>query len=172
METVTYRSRARFWLLFLLFVAAGVSLVAVPMYVIRPFRAQGARELEVALAFVRWAPVWTVVDGVLAAVFAVMLWRGSSVTGWRTAGRRLIVLAGILLVTSAAVMARVNIFERVFRPVTEPQFLTASEAPVDDDDMVLAVRVGEQARAYPVRTLAYHHLLNDTLAGEPLIVTY
>jgi hypothetical protein len=142
------------------------------MYVIRPFRAQSAQELEIALAFVRWAPVWTVVDAVLAAVFAVMVWRGSSVTRWRTAARRLIVLAGMLLVTSAAVMARVNIFERMFRPVVGPQFVAASDAAVDDDDMVLAVRVVDQARAYPVRTLAYHHLLNDTLAGEPLIVTY
>lgn len=166
------QSRWSFWLLFLLLVAAGLSLVAVPMYVIRPFRVQGAGELEIALALVRWAPIWTVIDGVLAALVAILLWRGSSMTRWRTAGRRLLVLAGMLLVASAAVMARVNLFERMFRPVTGAQFVAASDASVDDDDMVLAVRVGDQARAYPVRTMAYHHLLNDTLAGEPLIVTY
>jgi hypothetical protein len=38
--------------------------------------------------------------------------------------------------------------------------------------MVLAVRSGAQARAYPIRAMAYHHLVNDTLGGVPLVATY
>jgi hypothetical protein len=38
--------------------------------------------------------------------------------------------------------------------------------------MVLAVKVGAEQRAYPVVIMAYHHILNDSLGGTPLVVTY
>jgi hypothetical protein len=38
--------------------------------------------------------------------------------------------------------------------------------------MVLAVKVGAERRAYPVAIMAYHHILNDSLGGTPLVVTY
>ena len=35
-----------------------------------------------------------------------------------------------------------------------------------------AIAVNGTARAYPVRALAYHHIVNDTLGGVPLVGTY
>ncbi len=163
--------RPRLWsVLFVVLVMAGVALDAVPAYVIRPFRAQGPQELFVALSFLRWAPLWTVVFAVAAALTAALLWRAD---GARRKGlRRLGLLLGLLLVSAAAVAARVNIFELVFAPVPESQYVPASLAKLETDDMVLAVRQGSQARAYPIREMAYHHLVNDTLAGSPIVVTY
>jgi hypothetical protein len=37
---------------------------------------------------------------------------------------------------------------------------------------VLAVSVGKEARAYPIRTMGYHHIVNDTVGGAPIAVTY
>jgi hypothetical protein len=34
------------------------------------------------------------------------------------------------------------------------------------------VAAGVEARAYPVRALAYHHVVNDIVAGEPIVATY
>jgi hypothetical protein len=39
-------------------------------------------------------------------------------------------------------------------------------------DRVIGVRVGDQARAYPIRWLRWHEVVNDTLGGEPVVVTY
>ena len=39
-------------------------------------------------------------------------------------------------------------------------------------DLVLGVQIGDQARAYPVRAMGYHHLVNDLIAGEPIVATY
>lgn len=39
-------------------------------------------------------------------------------------------------------------------------------------DRVIGVRVGGQARAYPLRVLVWHEAANDTLAGQPILVTY
>ena len=38
--------------------------------------------------------------------------------------------------------------------------------------MILAVRLGSDARAYPIREMAYHHVLNDVVGGVPVAVTY
>jgi hypothetical protein len=161
----------RTWaVIFVVLVAAGVALDAVPAYVIRPFRPQGPQELWLALTFLRWAPLGTIIFAAAAAVAAAMLWRSQD--AHRPRLRRFGLVMGMLLVSAAAVAARVNIFERMFAPVQSPQFLPASLAKIESDDMVLAVRQGNQARAYPIREMAYHHLVNDELAGSPIVVTY
>jgi hypothetical protein len=43
----------------------------------------------------------------------------------------------------------------------------------DSSDLVLVVdREGAPARAYPVRSLGHHEIVNDTVAGRPLAVTW
>ncbi len=39
-------------------------------------------------------------------------------------------------------------------------------------DRVIGVSLGGNARAYPLRVLVWHEVVNDTLAGEPILVTY
>ncbi len=39
-------------------------------------------------------------------------------------------------------------------------------------DEVVGVAAGEKARAYPLRVLAWHEVVNDTLGGVPIAVTY
>jgi len=43
---------------------------------------------------------------------------------------------------------------------------------VRDTDMVIGVVIGTQSRAYPVRYLAHHHMLNDRLGPVALLPTY
>ena len=78
----------------------------------------------------------------------------------------------MVLVTFSAVMARLNYFEWMFHPVDSAQFETASASKLDKSEMILAVRFGDDARAYPIREMAYHHVLNDVVGGVPVAVTY
>jgi len=39
-------------------------------------------------------------------------------------------------------------------------------------DMVIAVSQGGEGRAYPIREMGYHHIVNDRLHGLPIVVTY
>jgi hypothetical protein len=39
-------------------------------------------------------------------------------------------------------------------------------------DRVIGLRLGGQARAYPLRLLVWHEVVNDTAAGVPIVVTY
>ncbi len=146
--------------------AVSVFFAVYPMIVIQPFRPQEQGALALALAVREWAPFATAM-GVAAAIWAALrLW--PSMRWFARVGA--IGLACLCL--AAAVISRVNIFERMFKPVGEVAYWSASEAKLDPDDMVMAVRFGGQARAYPVRMMAYHHVVNDWVGGVPLVGTY
>lgn len=45
-------------------------------------------------------------------------------------------------------------------------------AYLSDDDPVLGLVVGGKARAYPIRILSWHELVNDRLGGKPVLVSW
>jgi len=59
-------------------------------------------------------------------------------------------------------------------PLDSPQFVSVSEAEawLKPIEPVILVQVGEDARAYPIQILIWHEIVNDTVGGEPLIVTF
>jgi hypothetical protein len=60
-------------------------------------------------------------------------------------------------------------------PVDEPKPTTQAEADewLADREPVLAVEVGDdEVRAYPLQILVWHEIVNDTLGGRPIAVTY
>lgn len=58
------------------------------------------------------------------------------------------------------------------RPIYEPQFTTADGVEWPDDTQVIGVAVEGEAKAYPVSVLDQHEMVNDVLAGEPILVTW
>jgi hypothetical protein len=159
----------RNWLLLSSLVLALVSLacVAIPFYVIRPFRTQGTRELAIALFVQQVGPAVSTASALLAAVMVWSVWARSA--GWlsRTTAALLAMLAA-----GGSYMSRVNIYELMFHPIGAPRFESADKASVDSDDLVMAVQEKNERRAYPIREMSYHHVVNDSLAGEPIVVTY
>ncbi|WP_219419023.1 DUF3179 domain-containing protein [Pseudonocardia nigra] len=58
-------------------------------------------------------------------------------------------------------------------PIDEPRFERAGEVDwLSDDEPVLAPAIGQVARAYPVRILIWHEIVNDTVDGRPVVITY
>jgi len=156
----------RLFALALVGAAVSVACVAIPMFVIRPFRPQGAGELSFALA-VRHAGPW--LSGLCAAavlLLVIRLWRSAGV------GLRVLSVGLVVFAAAGAALTHVNIFEKMFHPYDSPAFAAADEVKVDADDKVLAVVVGKEARAYPIRTMGYHHIVNDTVGGAPIAVSY
>jgi hypothetical protein len=57
--------------------------------------------------------------------------------------------------------------------IDEPGFVSPEEATfLADDELVFGLERGGQVRAYPQQVLVWHEIVNDTIAGEPLAVTY
>ena len=54
-----------------------------------------------------------------------------------------------------------------------PRFVSVDAADhVNPDDQVIGVVVGNDARAYPIKILNWHEAVNDTVDGQPLVVTF
>ncbi len=54
-----------------------------------------------------------------------------------------------------------------------PQRILASEAKyLKDDEKVFGISIGPDHRAYPLRILSWHEMLNDVVAGEPITLSY
>lgn len=56
--------------------------------------------------------------------------------------------------------------------LTNPKTVQASAAGLAPADRVIGVVIDGEARAYPLRILNWHEIVNDTLGGKPIAVTY
>jgi Protein of unknown function (DUF3179) len=158
--------RGSLWFLFSLSALVCIAWFFIPAFIIRPFTHQTQRGLALAMALRQRAPWGTLAAALVCLACAFALW--SAVNIWR----KLVVAVVMVLVTFSAVMSRLNYFEWMFHPVPSAQFESASASKLDKSEMILAVRYGSDARAYPIREMAYHHVLNDVVGGVPVAVTY
>jgi hypothetical protein len=145
-----------------------VAVAVVPLLLDLPFGAQTASTMATAFLLRRWSP--------LLSLLGVLALAGLTVVGWRQS-RGLLPRMGLVALLAAGVggawFARQNPFEWKFNPLPGPQFAPARDAAfAEPGDLVLAVRVNADAAAYPIRQMAYHHLVNDTIGGTPAVVTY
>lgn len=57
--------------------------------------------------------------------------------------------------------------------IDKPKFLPPESVDyLGEEDLVISVRVGGTVRAYPLRILVWHEIVNDEIAGRPIAVTY
>jgi hypothetical protein len=147
--------------------ALSLICVVYPFYVVRPFRAQGARELAIALVVMRFRSAATLASCAAALAALVVYWRAQP-RRWR----RAFATAGAAFVCVLAALARVNIYELMFHPDDRPAFADASRTKLDKDEEVIAVKIGGAARAYPIRNISYHHVINDYLDKVAIVATY
>jgi len=58
-------------------------------------------------------------------------------------------------------------------PVDEPTYGGLDALPwLEDDDLVLGYESGDEAFAYPINILNFHEMVNDTIGGIPVLITY
>jgi Protein of unknown function (DUF3179) len=159
--------RWKLWFLFLFLIALSLTVVAIPVFVIMPFKAQTYEGIAWSFWLRKISPFLTVFTTIIALGLGWRLWREAR--WWsRTA------LSLFLIATFAATwMARQNHFEWMFNPLPNPAYAKVSEANfIADTDMVMAVEINNDAVAYPVRQMAYHHVVQDIVGGKPITATY
>lgn len=155
------------WLLLLLITLAALAMVVAPVWIIMPFKPQTARGVEVSYALKRWSPALTIIALAFALILSAWLWRGSR--WWK---RAFLVVIFIPLL-AARWFARQNHFEWMFNPLANAAYAKVSDAGfVDDADIVMTVESNGESAAYPIRLMAYHHVVQDTVGGTPLVATY
>src|SRR5688500_7842884 len=163
--TTTHRKLV--WLIVFVLALAVLAIVLTPVFLIMPFKSQTPRTLQVSFLMRNWSPILTLAAAAALLALAVGLWRGGR---WWS---RIALVVLVLPALGATWLARQNHFEWMFNPLPNPAYAKAVEASfVGNDDRVLAVTLGAEAVAYPIRIMAYHHLVEDTVGGTPLVATY
>lgn len=163
----TNARRKRVWLTLFLLVVVVLVIVLTPVFLIMPFKAQTSRTMEISYLLRRWSPLLTVVASLLILTLTIGLWIGGR---WWSRVALVILLIPTL---GATWLARQNHFEWMFNPLPNPAYAKAADAGfIDDDDRVLAVTIGGESVAYPIRLMGYHHLVDDTVGGTPIVATY
>ena len=58
--------------------------------------------------------------------------------------------------------------------IDNPIFISVDEADqfLDDLEPVIFLKIGEEARAYPLQILTWHEIVNDVVGGNPVTVTF
>ena len=148
--------------------AAGLSLLEVALvYFIMPLPgSQRMRSIELAYALYTWR--W-----VLRALFGAML-LGGLVPAWRRArgGRWAI---GIALACVTAIAYALNFRMAADQLFKQPRVLVMAPAAsnaVALDRLVVGIELDGEARAYPLQFIGYHHQVRDTVAAQPVLVSY
>lgn len=68
---------------------------------------------------------------------------------------------------------RFNAAGGAFPPLDDPVHILPHEADwLSPDSLVLGAIQNGEARAYPIGMMTLHHVSNDTLGGEPYLVTF
>ena len=150
-----------------LLAVAAAAVAAAPLLLQQPFGTQTPAGMWIAHTLRQWGTPLTIALAV--AVIALALSIARRARWW---GKALLV-APVAVVLAAAWFARQNPFEWWFNPLEEPRFVPASEASfVEPRDLVLAVQADGESAAYPIRLMAYHHIVNDRIGRTPAVVTY
>lgn len=57
--------------------------------------------------------------------------------------------------------------------ILKPRFVAPDQAAyLAGSDDVIGVRIGNAAKAYPIKILNWHEVVNDTIGGVPVAVTF
>ncbi len=165
MKPVTTRAT---WFLITLLALSLAALALAPGVLIHPFRPQTPRVVAVAY-FLRTHGPWITLAGLVAALGLAARLAPRLTRRWQWAPLALL----LALAGGSAWLARQNHFEWLFAPLSDPSYVRAAQADfVADTDMLVAVEIAGDAVAWPVRQMAYHHVLNDVVGGEPVVSTY
>ena len=164
----SFFNRKAVWTALFAITLAALAVVIIPVWIVQPFKPQSERGLAISYSLRRWSPVVTVFALVASLVLVAWLWHTSR-PWWRKA-----VLVIILLpLLPATWFARQNHFEWMFNPLANASYAKASDATfVTDADVLLAVKTNGEAASYPVRFMAYHHVVQDVVGGTPIVATY
>lgn len=145
---------------------AGLALFEVAnVYFIMPMPgSQRMNSLALAYFLYRWR--W-----VFRAGFALAALAGAG-AAFRVRRRWLPAIPAVL---AAAVVWFFNFqmsADHMFAMPAQPVYLPRATSAVDESAVVVGVVRQGQAKAYPVRYLVYHHQVQDSVGGDPVLVTY
>ncbi|MEP7220777.1 MAG: DUF3179 domain-containing (seleno)protein [Bacteroidota bacterium] len=150
----------------------GLLLLMIPgmlkTYLLMPF--PGSQDLE-SIRMVYYLLPWVMPLHIVGFLLVILPILNSIINGkiWKKIGMLLLCLVcgAILWFTEVKFTAG-----NIFREPATVAFVKASASGLPPETLVMGVEHGGVAKAYPIDYLAYHHKVQDTIGGLPVLVTY
>jgi hypothetical protein len=128
---------------------------------------QEANTIDIAY-FINKNILWIRVLGLLMVIFPLI-----SVFNKRGLWRKLL-LSGVVLVY-LMIFYLFNfkfLADKMFYQPKNKSLVPVTENVIDTNQLVIGSFINNQAKAYPIQLIGYHHQVQDTIGGEPVLVTY
>ena len=134
------------------------------VYFIMPMPgSQRMNSIDAAYFLYKWRWIFR---GVFAATLLIGLFNSS----WK---RKSTLAASLLILAVVIYMANFNMAaDAMFEQPKKLLMANTATNTVDSNRLVIGVVNNGQAKAYPIRFLGYHHQVQDTVGGKPLLMTY
>lgn len=134
------------------------------VYFIMPM--PGSQEMNsIDLAYFLYTWRW-----VFRALFGLMILIGLFKAQWK---RKWLLLIPLALLAVVIYMANFKMAaDHMFYQPNKVQMVAAADNKVDVGRLIIGITNNGEAKAYPIQFLGYHHQVQDTVGGQPVIVTY
>ena len=134
------------------------------VYFIMPMPgSQQMNSIDLAYFLYKWR--W-----IFRGLFAAMIFLGLFKSQWK---RKWLLVFPIALVAAVVYMANfVMAADHMFYQPKKVLMVTTGENKVDSNRLVIGVTNNGESKAYPIQFLGYHHQVQDTVGGKPMIITY
>lgn len=138
------------------------------VYFIMPFPgSQKANTVQLAY-FIGKYIWWLRIAGLL--LFFPLFWRVIRTGKWWKK-----IMLSIFVLLYAGIFYLVNfkfLADKMFYQPQHKILVNAVENRIDSSKLVIGVSINGQAKAYPIEIIGYHHQVQDTVGGQPVMITY
>jgi len=78
------------------------------------------------------------------------------------------------IVDPAKIISGGNLVKDSIPSIDNPKFVPLKEADqwIEDNELVLGITYKGVKRVYPLQIMVWHEIVNDIIAGDPLLITY
>ncbi|TAL43589.1 MAG: DUF3179 domain-containing protein, partial [Chitinophagaceae bacterium] len=134
------------------------------VYFIMPMPgSQQVNSIDAAYFLYKWR--W-----VFRGLFGLMIIVGLFRSNWK---RKWPLAIPVLLIAAVVYMANFKMAaDAMFKQPNQLLLTGADRNKVDSNRLVIGVSINGESKAYPIQFLGYHHHIQDTVGGKPIIVTY
>ena len=134
------------------------------VYFIMPMPgSQQMNSIDLAYFLYKWR--W-----IFRGLFAAMIFLGLLRSQWK---RKWLLFFPIAMLAAVIYMANfVMAADHMFYQPKKLLLVNAAQNKIDSNRLVLGIVNNGEAKAYPIQFLGYHHQVQDTVGGKPVMVTY
>jgi hypothetical protein len=92
--------------------------------------------------------------------------------GWKT-WKKILFIAGMAIYITIFYLVNFKFLaDKMFYQPENKILLSAKENKIGMEKLIVGVSINKESKAYPIELIGYHHQVEDTIGGEPVIVTY